>query len=164
MPPPSTLPSGAVPSWIDHNFVPQYLDQAVGAVRTSEPCLTPIMATGQQREKYERLGCPIPRWPIAAMTVEGSTDTEVFLTYVQTILVPTLPGQIVMIGNLPLHTDERIQTAIESVGATLEYLPSYSPDFSPIEPCWSKVKALLRATRPEPVKHSTQPSHMHEIW
>jgi transposase len=84
---------------------------------------------------------------IAAMTVEGSTDTEVFLTYVHTILVPTLrPGQIVLMDNLSSHKDERIQTAIESVGATLEYLPPYSPDFSPIEPCWSKVKAILRAT------------------
>ena len=84
---------------------------------------------------------------IAAMTVEGSTDTEVFFTYVQTIVVPTLrPGQIVLMDNLSSHTDERIQTALEAVGATLAYLPPYSPDFSPIEPCWSKVKAILRAT------------------
>jgi transposase len=48
--------------------------------------------------------------------------------------------------HLSSHKDERIQTAIESVGATLEYVPPYSPDFSPIEPCWSKVKAILRAT------------------
>jgi DDE superfamily endonuclease len=59
---------------------------------------------------------------IAAMTVEGSTDTEVFLTYVPTILVPTWrPGQIVLMDNLSSHKDERIQTAIDSVGATLEY-------------------------------------------
>jgi transposase len=84
---------------------------------------------------------------IAAMTVEGSTDTQVFFTYVQTILVPALrPGQVVMLDNLSSHKDDRIQTAVESVGATLEYLPPYSPDFSPIEPCWSKVKAILRAT------------------
>jgi transposase len=84
---------------------------------------------------------------IAAMTVEGSPDTQVFLTDVQTILVPTLrPGQSVMMDNLSSHKDDRIQTAIESVGATLEYLPPYSPDFSPIEQGWSKVKAMLRAT------------------
>jgi transposase len=81
------------------------------------------------------------------MTVEGSTDTQVFLTDVQTILVPTLrPGQIVIMDNLSSHKDDRIQTAMESVGATLEYLPPYAPDFSPIEQCWSKVKAMLRAT------------------
>jgi DDE superfamily endonuclease len=58
----------------------------------------------------------------AAMTVEGSTDTQVFLTDVQTIVVPTLrPGPIVIMDNLSSHKDARIQTAIESVGATLEY-------------------------------------------
>jgi transposase len=83
----------------------------------------------------------------AAMTVEGSTDTAVFLTYVQRVLVPTLrPGQVVLMDNLSAHKDERIQTAIASVGAKLEYLPPYSPDLSPIEECWSKLKASLRAT------------------
>jgi len=83
---------------------------------------------------------------LAAMTVEGSTDTQVFLSYVQTILVPTLrPGQVVIMDNLSSHKDDRIQTAIESVGAHLEYLPPYSPDLSPIEACWSKFKAILRA-------------------
>lgn len=83
----------------------------------------------------------------AAMTVEGSTDTDVFLTYVQSVLVPTLrPGQVVSMDNLSSHKDDRIQTAIESVGARLEYLPPYSPDLSPIEECWSKFKASLRAT------------------
>lgn len=83
----------------------------------------------------------------AAMTVEGSTDTEVFLTYVQRVLVPTLrPGQVVIMDNLSAHKNDRIQTAIESVGAKLEYLPPYSPDLSPIEECWSKFKASLRAT------------------
>jgi len=83
---------------------------------------------------------------IAAMTVEGSTDSEVFFTYVHTILVPTLrPGQVVIMDNLSSHKDERLQTAIESVGAQLQYLPPYSPDLSPIEACWSKFKEVLRA-------------------
>ena len=83
----------------------------------------------------------------AAMTVEGSTDTEVFLTYVQRVLVPTLrPGQVVIMDNLSSHKNARIQTAIESVGATLEYLPPYSSDLSPIEECWSKLTESVRAT------------------
>ena len=83
---------------------------------------------------------------IAAMTIEGSTDTHVFLTFVQDILAPALrPGQIVIMDNLSSHKVEGVKESIESVGATLEYLPSYSPDLSPIEECWSKFKEYLRA-------------------
>jgi transposase len=82
----------------------------------------------------------------AAMTIEGSTDTLVFLTFVRKILAPTLrPRQIVIMDNLSSHKGEGVEEAIESVGATLEYLPAYSPDLSPIEECWSKFKELLRA-------------------
>jgi transposase len=83
---------------------------------------------------------------LAAMTLEGSTDTQGFFTFVQTILVPTWrPGQIVMMDHLSSHKVNGVQEALEAVGATLEYLPSYSPDFSPIEACWSKCKEFLRA-------------------
>jgi len=82
----------------------------------------------------------------AAMTIEGSTDTQVFLTFVQTVLVPTLrPGQIVIMDNLSSHKVDGIQEAILAAGAKLEYLPSYSPDFSPREKCWSKFKEFLRS-------------------
>jgi transposase len=82
----------------------------------------------------------------AAMTIEGSTDTPVFFTFVQKMLAPALrPGQIVILDNLSSHNVEGVKEAIESVGATLEYLPSYSPDLSPIEECWSKLKEHLRA-------------------
>ena len=81
---------------------------------------------------------------MASMTVEGSTDAQVFLTYVQTSLVPTLhAGQVVCMDNLSSHQVHGVKEAIESVGARLEYLPPYSPDFSPIEECWSKFKAIL---------------------
>jgi transposase len=82
----------------------------------------------------------------AIMTIEGSTDVQVFLTFVQTILVPTLrPGQIVIMDNLSSHKVDGVQDAILAAGARLEYLPSYSPDLSPIEECWSKLKEFLRA-------------------
>jgi transposase len=83
---------------------------------------------------------------MASMTVEGSTNAQVFLTYVQTILVPTLhAGQVVFMDNLSSHQVDGVKEAIASVGARLEYLPPYSPDLSPIEKCWSKFKAILRA-------------------
>jgi transposase len=82
----------------------------------------------------------------AVMTIEGSTDAQVFLTFVQTILVPTLrPGQIVIMDNLSSHKVDGVQDAMLAAGARLAYLPSYSPDLSPIEECWSKLKEFLRA-------------------
>jgi transposase len=82
----------------------------------------------------------------ASMTIEGSTETDIFLTYVQEILCPCLrPGQVVILDNLKPHKADEVRKAIEAVGAKIEYLPPYSPDFSPIEECWSKVKVLIRA-------------------
>lgn len=83
---------------------------------------------------------------IAAMTVPGSTNTDVFLTYVTQILVPQLwSGAIVVMDNLSVHHAECIRVAIESVGAKVKFLPPYSPDLSPIELCWSKLKHFLRS-------------------
>ena len=82
---------------------------------------------------------------LAAMTVPGSTNTEVFLTYVTQVLVPQLwKGAIVVMDNLKVHYAESVRIAIESVGAKVKFLPPYSPDLSPIELCWSKLKQFLR--------------------
>jgi transposase len=83
---------------------------------------------------------------VAAMTVPGSTNTDVFLTYVTEILIPQLwKGAIVVMDNLRVHHAERVRVAIESVGAKVKFLPPYSPDLSPIELCWSKLKQFLRS-------------------
>ena len=83
---------------------------------------------------------------VAAMTVPGSTNTEVFLTYVTQVLAPQLwKGAIVVMDNLKVHHAERVRVAIESVGAKVKFLPPYSPDLSPIELCWSKLKQFLRS-------------------
>jgi transposase len=83
---------------------------------------------------------------VATMTVEGGTDGEVFRTYVDQVLAPQLrPGQVVLMDNLKAHKVPGIREAIEAAHATMHYLPSYSPDLSPIELCWSKVKTVLRA-------------------
>lgn len=83
---------------------------------------------------------------VEAMTIEGSADGQGVSTFIQDVLVPTLrPGQIVIMDNLSSHKVDGIQDAIEARGARLEYLPPYSPDLSPIEKCWSKFKARLRA-------------------
>jgi transposase len=82
---------------------------------------------------------------VATMTVEGGTDGEVFRSYVKQVLVPQLrPGHVVIMDNLKAHKVTGIREAIEAAHATLRYLPSYSPDLSPIELCWSKAKTILR--------------------
>jgi transposase len=82
---------------------------------------------------------------VAAMMVDGFVDGDAFLAFVQEVLVPQLrPGQVVVLDNLKAHKVAGVREAIEAVGARLLYLPPYSPDFSPIEECWSKIKTILR--------------------
>jgi transposase len=84
----------------------------------------------------------------AVMTIDGATDAEVFRAYVEHVLCPTLvPGDIVILDNLGAPKVAGIRERIEACGAQLLYLPPYSPDLSPIEPCWAKLKTLLRAAQ-----------------
>ena len=81
----------------------------------------------------------------AAMSVEGATDGATFETYVEHFLVPSLKkGQIVVMDNLQVHKSSRVKELIEGAGASILFLPAYSPDFSPIEQTFSKIKAILR--------------------
>ncbi len=80
-----------------------------------------------------------------ACCFDGATDTEMFVAFVETLLMPTLkPGQIVVMDNLSAHQSPRVDQLIESVGARVMRLPPYSPDFNPIENAISKMKSLLR--------------------
>jgi transposase len=84
----------------------------------------------------------------AVLTVDGATDTDVFRAYIRQVLGPTLtPGDIVVMDNLGAHKAVGIQQAIARRGARLRYLPPYSPDLSPIERCWSKLKTALRRAK-----------------
>ncbi len=84
----------------------------------------------------------------AAMSFEGAMNGDVFRVFVELVLSPTLkPGEVVVMDNLSSHKVKGIKEAIERRGARLLYLPPYSPDFSPIEPCWSKVKTFLRKAK-----------------
>ena len=72
-------------------------------------------------------------------------DADAFRAYVTRILVPELrPGDVVIMDNLPTHKVDGVRRAIEAAGASLLYLPPYSPDFNPIEKAFAKLKALLR--------------------
>lgn len=108
----------------------------------------------------ERVVCKTPHghWKIlstiAAMTTrgmlcsgtfDGATDTDTFVAFVGEGLVPMLvPGQVVVMDNLPAHRSSKVDELVESAGGYVLRLPPYSPDLNPIEMAISKVKSLLR--------------------
>jgi transposase len=80
-----------------------------------------------------------------SLVVEGATNTQVFETYISELVVPALqPGQIVVLDNLSVHKSSTVREAIEACGCQVLFLPSYSPDFTPIEQAFSKLKQFLR--------------------
>ena len=81
----------------------------------------------------------------APMVLDGPINRDAFQAYVDQVLVPELePGDIVVMDNLSSHKGPAVRRAIEAVGASLLFLPPYSPDFNPIENAFAKLKALLR--------------------
>ena len=110
--------------------------------------------------KGERLVCKVPHghWKTttflaalrhdridAPLVLDGPINGAAFLAWVQQFLVPTLaPGDGVVMDNLASHKVAGVKEAIEAAGASLIYLPPYSPDLNPIEMMFSKLKALLR--------------------
>ena len=119
--------------------------------------LAPLYAWSR---RGERAFCSVPRnWGanitlLASMSVggmgpclavEGPTTREVFETYLEEVLVPSLKaGQVVVMDNLSSHKGSRVRELIEGRGCELLYLPPYSPDLNPIEEAFAKLKALLR--------------------
>jgi transposase len=119
--------------------------------------LAPLYAWSR---RGERALCSLPRnWGanvtlLASMSVggmgpclavEGPTTREVFETYLERALAPSLrPGQVVVMDNLSSHKGGRVKDLIEERGCELSYLPPYSPDLNPIEEAFAKLKALLR--------------------
>lgn len=111
-----------------------------------------------RRGERLRVGVPYGHWKtttfvaglrvtgmIAPMVLDGPINGDAFQAYVEQVLVPQLaPGDTVVMDNLGSHKRPAIRAAIEAVGASLIYLPPYSPDFNPIENAFAKLKALLR--------------------
>lgn len=85
---------------------------------------------------------------VAPCLFDGAINGETFRAWVEQFLVPTLrPGDIVIMDNLGSHKVDGIRQAIEGAGASLRYLPPYSPDLNPIEQLFAKLKALLRKAK-----------------
>lgn len=96
----------------------------------------------------------------AMMTNIGATNAGVFRRFVDEHLVPILrEGDVVVMDNLGAHHATGIREAIEATGAIVIYQPPYSPDLNPIEPCWSKVKSVLRRIGARTVRALTAAVH-----
>ena len=116
----------------------------------------------------ERLVCAVPHGHYQTTTMiagvrlagaqapclfAGAMDGEMFLAWVRQGLAPVLNcGDIVVLDNLATHKVAGVKEAIEAVGARVEYLPPYSPDFNPIENLWSKVKQFLKSRSPRTLR------------
>jgi len=86
---------------------------------------------------------------VAATSIEAPTDTAVFRCFLQDALIPQLhAGDVVLWDRLPAHRAADLEAALQAAGARLLLLPPYSPDLSPMEPGWSKVKEHLRTVKP----------------
>ena len=82
---------------------------------------------------------------VAPFVLDGPMTGEVFRAYVEQMLTPSLrPGDVVVLDRLPAHKVAGVREAIQAAGASLLYLPAYSPDLNPIEQLFAKLKALLR--------------------
>lgn len=132
--------------FLDESGISLSMARAHGWAPRGEPALIERPIRGKRLSLIGALGFDGLR---AVMSLEGTVDGDVFLIYLRDVLAPELnPGDIVYMDNLSVHKVDGVRQIIESVGAELRYLPPYSPDFSPIEMTWSKVKAVIKAVGP----------------
>lgn len=103
---------------------------------------------------------------VAAMYVQSAVDIEIFETFVRKFLNPKLcSGKYVVMDNVGFHKNDVIVKLIESTGAKVVFLPPYSPDLSPIEKMWSKIKELLKRAKPRSKAefHDSLSKALHEV-
>ena len=96
-------------------------------------------------ENVTIIGALSSRGMLASMYLPGSCDQQVFLKYLEEVLLPQLwKGAVVVLDNLSVHKSPRVEALLASRGVQVLYLPPYSPDLNPIEKAWSKLKSFLR--------------------
>ena len=116
-------------------------------------------AEGGTRAKAPKPHCPGKKFSIigvisifaitAMMYIESAINGSIFFTFVKELLLPKLgPGKYLIMDNINFHKNSAVIELIESTGTKVVYLPPYSPDLSPIEKMWSKIKTILKSIRP----------------
>jgi len=102
-----------------------------------------------KREHASWLATLTPDGVGESVVVPGAVDRAAFAAFVERLLVPSLrPGQLVVLDNLSVHKSAAARDLIEAAGCQLIFLPTYSPDFNPIEQAFAKCKALIRRAAP----------------
>lgn len=100
-------------------------------------------------ERYSIIGAISIFTIVSMFYINTPIDGDIFFTFLDKLLLPKLKaGQYVVMDNIKFHKEERIRELIESVGAKVVFLPPYSPDLSPIEKMWSKIKNILKRKKP----------------
>jgi|APFre7841882630_1041343.scaffolds.fasta_scaffold56658_1 transposase len=129
--------------FIDETSISTSMARRFGWAPRGERCRAPI-PFGHWKTTTFVAGLRVDRID-APMTIEGALDGEAFLAYVEQVLAPTLSkGETVVMDNVPLHKVAGVSEAIAAKGASVLYLPAYSPDFDPIEKFFSKFKSILQ--------------------
>jgi len=99
--------------------------------------------------KFSIIGAIGTACVVAAMYIQSSVNTEIFAAFVKNLLIPKLSaGKYVVMDNVSFHKSSTIVNLIESTGARVVFLPPYSPDLSPIEKMWSKIKEIIKRLKP----------------
>ncbi len=100
-------------------------------------------------ERFSIIGAICLTGIVAMMYVSSSVNGSIFKTYIEELLIPKLRrGQFVIFDNVNFHKSKELISIIESTGARVVFLPPYSPDLSPIEKMWSKIKEILKRKKP----------------
>jgi transposase len=104
---------------------------------------------GERGKNVSTIGALSLAGMITGLSIEGPINEDIMLYFVEEELAPHLrPGHLVLMDNVSIHKQDEIEEIIEGRGAFVLFLPTYSPDFNPIENCWSKIKARLRSLKP----------------
>ena len=129
--------------FLDETGLNTKMTRLYGRAGRAERCLCAVphghwsTATFIAALRHDRLTAPL--------LLDGPMDGAMFLAYVRKILAPELrPGDLVICDNLSSHKVSGVREAVEECGASLLYLPAYSPDLNPIELAFAKLKAFLR--------------------
>ena len=100
-------------------------------------------------EQFSIIGAVCLTGIVAMMYIASSVNGIIFKTYIEKLLIPKLRrGQFVIFDNVSFHKSKELIELIESTGAKVVFLPPYSPDLSPIEKMWSKIKGILKRIKP----------------
>lgn len=132
--------------WLDETGCQLNLTRRYGRARRGERVVESIPAAyGSNYTLVAAIGL---HGVYAPWVIEGALDGDLFYTYIEQVLAPTLQaGDILLFDNLSVHLVAGIVALVEARGARVVLLPPYSPDYNPIERCWSKIKTYLRKAK-----------------